>query len=77
MNVAIQEQEKMAMNSNRKAQIEAQTQTKIQLLIFNKALTRIPAKYSNYSNIFLAKNRAELPKNTEINEHTIKLEEGK
>ena len=35
------------------------------------------AEYSNYSNIFSAKNTAKLPKNTGMNEHAIKLEEGK
>ena len=34
-------------------------------------------EYSNYSNVFLAENVAELPKNTGMNEYTIKLEEGK
>ena len=34
-------------------------------------------EYSNYSNIFLAENAAELPENTGINEHAIELENGK
>ena len=34
-------------------------------------------EYSNYSNIFLVENKAELLKNTEMNEYVIKLEEGK
>ena len=35
------------------------------------------AEYSNYSNVFSAKNAVELPENTKINERAIKLEEGK
>ena len=31
-------------------------------------------EYSDYSNVFSAENRVELPENTKINEHTIKLE---
>ena len=34
-------------------------------------------KYSNYNNIFSAEYVVELPENTKINEHAIKLEEGK
>ena len=46
-------------------------------LIFNKAPTEVPAEYSDYSNVFLAENAAKLSENTGINEHAIKLEEGK
>ena len=35
------------------------------------------AKYSNYSDIFLVENAAELPENFGMNEHAIKLEEDK
>ena len=59
----------MPMHSKKQAQVRA--------LLFNKAFTKIPAKYSNYNNIFSMENAAELPENTGINEHTIKLEEGK
>ena len=34
-------------------------------------------EYFDYSNVFLAENATELPENTGINEHAIKLEEGK
>ena len=37
----------------------------------------VPAEYSNYSNVFLAENVAELSENTGINEHAIELEKGK
>ena len=73
MHVAIREQEKMPVHSKRQAQIEAQ----VGALLLNKALTEVPTEYSNYSNIFSVEYAAELPENTGINEHAIKLEEGK
>ena len=81
--VAIREREKMAMDPDRKAQIEAQIGAQIQdgaqvgALLFDKAFTGVPTEYSDYSNVFSAKNVAELPENTGMNEHAIKLEEGK
>ena len=35
------------------------------------------AEYSNYNNVFLVKNTAELPDNSEMNKHAIKLEKDK
>ena len=63
----------MLVHSKRKAQIKVQ----IKALLFNKALTKVLAEYFNYNNIFLAENVVKLQKKTEINEHIIKLEEGK
>ena len=83
VHVAIRECEEMAMDPDKKAQIEAQSGAQIQdgaqigALLFDKAPTEIPAKYSNYSNVFLAENAAELLENTGINEHAIELKEGK
>ena len=77
MHVAIQKREKMAMNPDRKAQIEAQNGAQVGALIFDEAPTEIPAEYSDYSDVFLAENAAELPENTGMNEHAIELEEGK
>ena len=84
---AIWEQEKMAMDPDRKAQIEAQsraksgaqTQNKVEVgaLFFDKALTEVPAEYSDYSNVFSAENAAKFPENTRMNEHATKLEEDK
>ena len=65
----IREQEKIPMHSKKQAQVGA--------LLFDKAFIKIPIKYSNYSNIFSAKNAVELPENIEINEYAIKLKEGK
>ena len=75
----------MAMNPDRKTQIKGQSgaQSGIQswaqvgALIFYKAPTEVPVEYFNYSNDFSAENAVELPKITGINEHIIKLEEGK
>ena len=67
----------MAMDPGRKAQIKAQGETQVGALLFNKAPTEVQAEYSNYSDVFLAENIVELPENIGMNEHAIKLEEGK
>ena len=58
---------------------QAQIKIKVQVgaLLFNETSIEVPAEYSNYSNIFPVENVAKLPKNTEINEHAIKLEKDK
>ena len=81
VHIAIWKREEIAIDPDRKAQIEAQNraqrEAQIEALIFNTAATEIPVKYSDYSNVFSAENATELPENTGINEHAIKLEEGK
>ena len=91
VHVAIREQKEMAMDPGRKVQIEAQikaqsgakcraqTQDKTQVgaLLFDEAPTEVSVEYSDYSNVFSARNRAELPENTKMNKHAIELEEGK
>ena len=77
VHVAIREQEEMAMNPDRKAQIEAQSGAQVGALLFDEAPTEVPAEYSDYSNVFLAENAAELLVNTRMNKHAIELEEGK
>ena len=73
----------MVMDTDKKAQIEAQSRAQIQdkaqvgALLFDKAPTKVPAEYSDYNNIFLAENTVVPPKNTGMNEHAIELEEGK
>ena len=52
-------------------------QAQIGALLFDKALTEVSAKYSNYSNVFSAENAVELIENTRINEYIIKLKEDK
>ena len=71
--MAIREQEKIPVHFKKQAQIKAQ----VGALLFNKAFTKIPAEYSDYSNVFSAEYAVELPENTGMNEYAIKLEEGK
>ena len=59
----------MPVHSEKQAQVEA--------LLFNKAFTEVLAKYSDYSDVFLAEYVVKLPENTGMNEHAIELEEGK
>ena len=73
MHVAIREQKETPVHSKKQAQIKAQ----IRALLFNKTPTEVPAKYSNYSNIFLVEYIAKFLENTGINEHAIELKEGK
>ena len=67
--MAIQEQKKMLVHSKKQAQIGA--------LLFDKAFIEVLVKYFDYSNVFLVENTVELLENIKINEHTIKLKEGK
>ena len=69
VHVAIRELEKILVHFKKQAKFGA--------LLFDEALIEILAEYSNYSNVFLAENVVELPKNSRINEHAIELEEGK
>ena len=77
VHMAIWEREEMVVNPSRKAQIETKNGVQVGALLFDKAPTEVPAKYSDYSDVFSAENAAELPENTEINEHAIELEEDK
>ena len=85
MHMAIREREEILVHSESQAQIEAeayidaqgQIGAQVGALIFNKAPLKIPAEYSDYSNVFSAENEADLPENTGMNEYAIKLEEGK
>ena len=87
MHVAIRERKEMAIDPDRKAQINAQNRAQIEAMIqdktqvgalmFDEAPTEVPVENSDYSNVFSAENAAELSENIEMNEHAIKLEEGK
>ena len=83
MHVAVRKQEEIATDPDRKAQIKAQSRVQIQdkaqvgALLFNQIPTEVSVEYSNYSDVFLAENAAELSENTGMIEHAIKLEEGK
>ena len=67
--MAIQGQKKILMHFKKQAQVGA--------LLFDKAITKVPAEYFNYSNIFSAENAAKLLKNTRIIKNAIKLKESK
>ena len=69
VHMAIREREEMPMHSKKQAQVGA--------LLFDKAPTEVPAEKSDYSDVFSVENAAELPEKTGMNEHVIKLEEGK
>ena len=73
VHVATREREEISVHSKRQAQIKVQ----VGALLFNKAPTEVSTKYSDYNDIFSAEHTAELPENTGINKHAIKLEEGK
>ena len=69
MHVAIWKQKEMPVHLEKQAQVR--------VLLFNKAPIEVLEEYSDYRNVFLAENAAELPENIGMNEHAIKLEEGK
>ena len=73
VHVAIREQERMPVHSEKQAQIKAH----VGALLFNKAPIEVLAEYSNYSDVFSAEHVVELSENTRINEHAIKPKEGK
>ena len=77
VHMAIRERKEMVVNPGKKAQIEAQSGAQVGALLFDEAPTEVSAEYSDYSDIFLAENAAELPENTGTNKYAIKLEEGK
>ena len=68
VHVAIKKQEKMSVHSERQAQIEAkahidakgQSGAQVGALLFDEASIEVPAEYSDYSDVFLAENTAEL-----------------
>ena len=67
--MAIWEEEKMPVHSQKQAQVK--------VLIFDKAPTVILAEYSHYSNFFLVEYATKLLEHTGINNYTIKLENSK
>ena len=69
VHVAIWKWEEMPVHSKKQVQVGA--------LLFDKAPTKVIVEYFNYSNVFSVENIVEFPENTEMNEHAIKLEEGK
>ncbi len=51
--------------------------TTLAALQWDKSSIEIPAEYSDYADVFSSDLAMELPENTEMNEHTIELIEGK
>ena len=54
--------------------VHSKKQVQIRALLFNKAFIEVLVEYSDFNNVFLAKNAAKLPENIGINEHAIELE---
>ena len=52
-------------------------QAQVGALLFNKVLIKVLGKYSDYSNIFSAKNAVKFLENIKINKYIIELEEDK
>ena len=52
-------------------------QAQIGLLLANKASIKVPPKFLDYADFFLFDFAIDLPENTNINEHVIKLVEDK
>ena len=73
VHMAIWKQEEMLVHSKRQAQIKPH----VKALLFNEALTEVPAEYSDYSDVFSIEYAAEFPENTRVNKYAIKLEKGK
>ena len=57
--------------------VYSKKQAQVGILLFNKVFIEVPVEYSDYNNVFLAKNTMELSENTRINKHIIKLEKDK
>lgn len=68
---------KIKIEAQTRPKIEAQTQAQDGAILFDETPIFIPIKYSDYSNIFLAENVAELPKHTGMNDYIIKVEKDK
>ena len=66
----------MTIHLSRAAQVKNES-VQVAALKQDKAPTKVPAKYSDFSDVFLAEKTLVLLKQTEFNQHTIKLEESK
>ena len=77
VHIANQEREEMAMDPDKKAQIEAQSGAQVRALIFDNALTEVLIGYFDYSNVFSTENATKLLEHIGINDHAIKLQKGK
>ena len=66
----------MTVHPSRAVQVDSKL---AQVALWNqkKALTKVPAKYSDFSDVFSAEETLILPEQTELNEHAIKVVDGK
>ena len=64
----------MLVHFKRQVKLKIQSRAQVGALLFYKAPIKILAEYSNYNNVFLAKNGSDLLKKIEINEYAIKQE---
>ena len=55
--------------------IHPSQESQILALIQNETLTKVPSKYKDYADLFLFNLAIELPKNTGIKKHAIKLQD--
>lgn len=62
-----------ALKKQEKIPVHLKKQAHIRALLFNKALIKILATYSNFNIIFLTENIVKLLKNFKINKYIIKL----
>ena len=67
----------MAIDSFKKVQTKAQTQTQVEILLFDKTSTTVLVEYFDYSNVFLIENIMKFSEHTGINDYAIKLEKSK
>ena len=57
--------------------MHSKKQSQVGVLLFDKAFSEILVKYSDYNNVFSAKNAAKFQENTKMYKYAIKLEKDK
>ena len=57
--------------------VYSKRQAQVGVLLFDKALIKVLAEYSDYKNVFSAENTTELSEHTRMNDYAIKLEKSK
>ena len=67
----------MPIYSKKQTQIKAESRAQVETLLFEQTFIKVLAEYSDYSNVFLAKNVVEFLENIGIKKHTIGLEKYK
>ena len=67
----------MTIHPSRAAQIFDSDPVQVAALKQDEAPTKVPTKYSNFSDVFSKKETLVVPERTDLNEHAIKLEDDK